>query len=203
MTKGTLSIVVLGAFAALSLAPRPARAEFVYVRPAPNPFARPHFYMGAEVVGVAVVGETGPRSFLDHGGGFNLFVGGRINRVFALELGWQPTFHNNQTDIFGERVSTVGLDALTVDGKFYPLYGPIQPYLTVGAGLYLLGDNFSVLAEGPGYQIGAGIDFWITRHVSLGLKAQYRGVALVDYDVFRDNTYLSLITGSGNLTVRF
>src|SRR5438105_4552953 len=156
-----------------------------------NPYARRHFYLGAEGVGMAVLHETGPRGFLESGGGFNLFIGGRVHRSLAIEFGWQPTFHNNETNIFGRRVGTIGLEALTLDLKVFPIHGPIQPYFTAGAGGYLLGDNLSVFAAGPGYQIGGGIDFWMAPWASFGLKGQYRGVGLVDYDIYRDNTYLS------------
>ena len=182
--------------------PRYYRPRPIYVlRPPEDPWTRRHFYMGVEGVGVAVLDQSGPRSFLQGGGGFNLFIGGRLSRFVAMELGWQPTFHNNETNIFGQPIGTVGLDAITLDFKFFLLPGRVQPYLSVGAGLYLLGDNFSVFAEGPGYQLGAGVDFWLNRFVTLGLKAQYRGVALFDYDVEQDNTYLSLFQGSLNLTV--
>jgi hypothetical protein len=200
--KRSMLIAIAGLVGA-ALAAAPAHADQVYViERAPDPYARRHFYLGVEAVGVAVLNQTGPRGFLEGGGGFDFFVGGRLSRFVALEAGWQPTFHNNETDIFGRRIGTIGLDALTLDLKIFPIHGPIQPYFVIGAGGYLLGDNFSAFAEGPGYQIGGGIDFWITRWASLGLKAQYRGVELFDYDVNNDNTYLSLFTGSINFTGR-
>ena len=198
--RKAVSILVGIALCAVAFA---AQAEPVSIRREENPYARRHFYMGVEGVGVAVLNETGPRAFLNAGGGFNLFIGGRVHRSVALELGWQPTFHNNEVDFSGHRIDTIGLEAITMDLKFFPLQGPIQPYFTVGGGGYLLGDSFSVFAGGPGYQIGGGIDFWVTPWASVGLKAQYRGVAMLDYDVNRDNTYLSLFTGSFNFTGRF
>src|SRR5258708_13014783 len=79
---------------------RPARAEWVWVQRT-NPYARPHFYLGAEGQGVVVLGATGPRSFLDHGGGFDLFLGGRLNRWAALEFGWQATVPHPQYHLWG------------------------------------------------------------------------------------------------------
>jgi hypothetical protein len=195
-------ILAVIAFAGLAGAARPAHAEWVWVNRV-NPYARPHFYLGAEGQGLVVLGATGPRSFLDHGGGFDLFVGGRLNRWAALEFGWQATFHNPEYDVWGNRVDRVGLQALTLDGKFYPVHGPVQPYVSGGGGLYLMGDSFSVFAEGPGFQIGGGIDFWLTRNMSLGLRAQYRGVDMIDYDGANNDTYLSLLSFGVDFTGRF
>jgi Outer membrane protein beta-barrel domain len=198
--KRTVFALVIAAFC---LAAAPAHAEWVWVNRPYNPYARRHFYLGAQPAGVVVLHETGPRAFLDHGGGVRLFLGGRLSRIFALEFAWEPTFHNNEVDIFGRPIGTIGLEALTVDAKFYPLHRRVQPYISVGAGAYLLGDNLSVFAAGPGYQVGGGVDFWLSPHFSLGLKTQYRGVGLVDYDVYRDNTYLSLLTFGVDFTGRF
>lgn len=199
MKKIVLALVALAAVVGTA---RPAHADWVWVSRY-NPYARPHFYMGAEGQGLVVLGETGPRSFLDHGGGFDLFLGGRINRWAALEFGWQATFHNPEQDVFGQPVGHVGLQALTLDAKFYPVHGPVQPYFSAGGGLYLMGDDFSVFAEGPGFQVGGGIDFWLSRWASLGLRAQYRGVDMVDYDVYREDTYLSLLSFGVDVTARF
>jgi hypothetical protein len=171
--------------------------------PQPDPYARSHFYLGVAGVGVAVLDQTGPRAFLQAGGGFELTVGARLGRLLALEANWQPTFHNNQVDIFGNTVNTVGLNALTGDLKLFLLHGSIQPYFTVGAGFYSMGNAFSNIADGVGWEIGGGVDFWLGRFFTLGLKAQYRGVALFDYDLFNDNTYLSLFTGSANVGFHF
>jgi hypothetical protein len=203
--KSTIALLSLAFAVILPASAARAQPTYYYVVPAPlpNPYTRPHFYLGVEAVAVVVLNQTGPRGFLADGGGFNIFLGGRLSRHVALELGWQPTFHSNQVDIFGRPISFIGLEALTLDIKILFLRGPVQPYFTIGGGAYLLGDNFSVFAEGGGYQIGGGIDFWLGHHVSLGLKAQYRGVGLVDYDPQNDNTYLSLFTGALNLTIRF
>ncbi len=198
------AIVALFAFVSLAGAARPARADWVYVSDRYyNPYARPHFYMGVEGQGIVVLGATGSNAFLDHGGGFDLYVGGRLNRWLALEAGWQATFHNPEVDDLGRQVDRVGLQALTLDAKFYPVHGPVQPYFSGGAGLYLLGDSFSVFSEGAGFQVGGGVDFWLTRHLSLGLRAQYRGVDMVDYNSQGNDTYLSLLSFGADITGRF
>jgi hypothetical protein len=168
-----------------------------------DPFARPGFYLGGSGVGVLVLGEIGPRSFLTDGAGFSIFAGFRTGRVFALELAWQPTFHNDRYDIYGRPVSAIGLDAFTLDGKIYLAYRRVQPYFMFGGGAYVLGDYFSAFAAGPGYQLGGGIDFWPSSWFTIGLKVQYRGVALLDYDPSQDNTYISMVTGAIDLTGHF
>jgi len=173
------------------------------MRPRNDAYSRPHVYVGAAGVGVAVLDQTGPNAFLDHGGGFELFVGVRFGRLVGLEVNWQPTFHNNQFNAFGEVVNTLGLQAITADLKLFLAPGFVQPYVTIGGGAYILGDRFSAIAEGPGWEVGGGVDFWIGPYFSLGLKAQYRGVALISYDLNSDNTYVSLFTGSLNAQVHF
>ena len=200
-------IVMLSLLAAVVGSSGVAHAEYRrYYYPAypfANPYTRTHFYLGASGVGAIVLDQTGPNAFLHHGGGFSLFLGVRFARFFALEAAWQPTFHNNEYDIFGRPVGTIGLEAITGDFKFYPARGPVQPYFSIGVGGYLLGDNFSVFAEGPGYQIGGGVDFWVSPWFSIGLKVQYRGIELIDYDPRNDNTYLSLLTFGVDLTGHF
>jgi hypothetical protein len=182
---------------------RPARADWVWVQRHENPYARTHFYLGIAGQGVAVVDQTGPRAFLSSGGGFDLFLGLRANRWVAIEAGWQPTFHNVEVDDFGRPVGRIGLQALTLDVKIFPVHGRVQPYFSVGGGAYLMGDNFDVFAEGPGFQIGGGIDFWLSRWGSLGLRVQYRGVDMIDYDPANDDTFLSMIVAGVDFTARF
>jgi hypothetical protein len=195
-------LVVLIAFAALAGGARPARAEWVWVHRS-NPYARTHFYLGIAGQGVAVLDQTGPRAFLAPGGGFDLFLGVRANRWVGVEFGWQPTFHNVEQDELGRPIGHIGLQALTVDVKFYPVHGPVQPYFSAGGGAYLLGDNFSVFAAGPGFQLGGGIDFWLSHWASLGLRVQYRGVDMIDYDPANDDTFISMLVGGIDFTGRF
>jgi hypothetical protein len=190
------------AFCGIAGVARPAHAEWVWVQRS-NPYARSHFYLGVAGQGVAVLDETGPRSFLSSGGGFDLFLGVRANRWAAFEFGWQPTFHNVEEDALGRPVGRIGLQALTLDVKIFPVHGPVQPYFSFGGGGYLMGDNFDVFAAGPGFQIGGGIDFWLSRWASLGLRVQYRGVDMIDYDPQNDNTFISMLVAGLDFTGRF
>jgi hypothetical protein len=197
--KWLISVIALACVVGGS---RSARADWVWVQ-RENPYARTHFYLGVAGQGVAVLGETGPRSFLSSGGGFDLFLGLRANRWVALEAGWQPTFHNAEVDELGRTVGHIGLQALTLDVKIYPVHGRVQPYFSVGGGAYLMGDNFDLFAEGPGFQIGGGVDFWLSRWGSLGLRVQYRGVDMIDYDPQNDDTFISMISAGVDFTARF
>ena len=204
-----LSLVAANCLAASSAAiAQPVQATLpaepvLVVHSVPEPYARSHLYMGAGGAAVVTLGQSGPRSFLQSGGGFNVFFGGRANRWISLELDWQPTFHSNNQDIFATPVSTLNLHALTADIQLHLLRGSIQPYLTAGGGVDVLAESGRVLAQGPGFQVGAGVDFWLNRFISLGLKAQYRGAKLYGYNRFDDDTYLSLLNIQAVLAAHF
>ena len=192
-------------FLLVTLLSATALAEHPSVRyRAVNPYARKHFYMGVEGLASLRVHETG-RAFVAHGGGFNLFIGGRIHRNLALEFGWAPTFQGQPGPILGHPFyDGVALSALTADLKVFFARHFVQPYFTVGPGVYFLHDwAFNYYAGGGGWQIGGGIDFWVLPVLSLGIKAQYRGATLLDYNQTHENTYLSFVTLGANLTGHF
>ncbi len=166
-------------------------------------YGRRDFYMGAEGVASVFLNQTGPHSFIGDGGGLNLFLGGRVARHVAIEFGWQPTFHG-APGVGQPFTQDLGLSALTFDVKLFPIVSWVQPYFAVGPGAYLLTDySLRPLAAGAGYQIGGGIDFWVLPVLSLGLKAQYRGATLIDYDTQNDSSYVSMLTFAANITGRF
>jgi hypothetical protein len=189
----------------------PARADWVWRYRNFDPYIRRHFYLGGAGVGAFVVNETGNHAFVGNGGGFDLFAGIRIFHHFALEFGWQPTFHTvppaDATYLFGDPNHIVGVEAFTLDGKIYLASNKVQPYLMFGAGAYVMGDRFSILATGGGFQLGFGFDFWFNPWFSLGLKAQYRGIYLGGIDQYGTNqgvdTFISMITAALDLTAHF
>ncbi|HEX2573823.1 MAG TPA: hypothetical protein VH877_30015 [Polyangia bacterium] len=187
--------------AALTLLGTTAHAEWPYDY-ARSAYGRSHFYLGGGPSVVLVLRQSGPRPLLSDGAGFRFTLGGRLGRHFGMEFTWSPSFHHHDPDYFGRLFGLMRLTTLSVDGKFYPLRGPIQPFVLFGGGAYLLGDRFSLIAGGPGYQLGGGIDFWLSRHVSLGVTAQYRG-ALVFESLYSGVSYLGLFTGSLDVTGRF
>jgi hypothetical protein len=192
----------VAALLALSSSVRADKIIIIYEEPT---YSRRHFYLGAEGLGSVVVNETGPHSFFSSGGGINLFLGGRIHRHLALEFGWSPTFHGQPGSGFGETTTDgLALSAITADLKILPLRGWVQPYVAFGPAGYVLHDwAFHYLGGGGGFQVGGGVDFYVYRHLSFGLKSQYRGAELVDYDPAHDRTFLSMLTFAGNITGHF
>ncbi len=170
-----------------------------------NPYARDHFYLGAEAVFIGVAHETAQREFLRSAGGFDISVGGRVHRRLAIELNWMSTFHEDRTTLFRGSAEALMLNAVTLDFKIFVWYrGRVQPYVAVGGGAYFLGKGYTNLDTlGPGFEAGGGIDFWLWRHLSLGVKAQYRGIGMLDYKVFHEESYISAVTLGGDLTARF
>jgi hypothetical protein len=187
--------------AVLTLLGTTADAQWPYEY-ARNTYGRSHFYLGGGPAVVLVLRQSGPRPLISSGGGFRFTLGGRLGRHFGLELTWAPSFHYHDPDYFGRIFGLMRLTTLSIDGKFYPVRGPIQPFVIFGGGAYLLGDRFSLIAGGPGYQLGGGIDFWLGRHISVGVTAQYRGALVFDH-FFSAGTYLGLFTGSFDVTGRF
>jgi hypothetical protein len=57
--------------------------------------------------------------------------------------------------------------------------------------------------SGPGFEAGGGIDFWLARHMTLGLNAQYRGIGLYNVGPLDDDNYISAVTLGGDVTARF
>jgi opacity protein-like surface antigen len=202
MRRGRPRCCALAIAAVVTLLGTTAYAEWPYDDIRRSAYGRAHFYLGGGPAVVLVLNQTGPRRLISSGGGFHLTLGGRLGRHFGLEFNWSPSFHYHDPDYFGRIFGLLRLTTLSFDGKFYPVSGPIQPFLIFGGGAYMLGDRFSLIAGGPGYQLGGGIDFWLTRHISVGVTVQYRGALLFD-DFFARGIYLSLFTGSLELTGRF
>jgi hypothetical protein len=181
-----------------------ATAQTVYVIRESNPYARRHVYLGAEAVGSVLVHQTGPEIF-SHGGGINVFLGGRVDKRVAIEAGWSPVFHQSPPDTTVTFTNQhLALQAATLDFKIYPVLGRLQPYVTFGPGAYFLTEwTMRYFGGGVGFQAGGGFDVWLGRHGALGFKAQYRGAGIFDYDPRGTTSYFSMITFSGGFTGHF
>ena len=86
----------------------------------------------------------------------------------------------------------------------------VQPYLQVGVGAYILGrDSWDYdTLTGVGFQLGGGVDIYLSPHVSIGGKLLYLGAHLDNSDVAwpsfpTESTWLSTLAYGGDLKFHF
>jgi opacity protein-like surface antigen len=173
-----------------------------------EPYSRRHVYLGAEAVFIGLAHETGDIDVLPGvGGGFNITLGGRVHRRLALELNWLSTFqsHDERAAVFPGEDRPLTLNGITLDMRVYIRdRGRVQPYVTVGGGGYMLGPGYGRPdGSGPGFEAGGGVDIWMTRMLTLGFNAQYRGIGLYNVGPFDQDTYVSAVTLGADLRARF
>lgn len=159
-------------------------------RPVERPY-RPRLHFGIGVHGASILDDSnsGSDSNFDTGGGFSLDFGWRLGSSFSLDLGLSTSFHDSLSGL-----ETANLTSITVDGRFFlgDWNQRLQPYLQAGLGAYVLSyDNSDNTYSGPGFQLGGGIDFYLSRGVSIGAKLLYRGAFLQRdyYDYYGDSYY--------------
>ena len=87
-----------------------------------------------------------------------------------------------------------------------PTNSPMEPYLQVGGGLLMSGgiylddrvlDRPDSFAFGAVINAGCGLDLWVTRHISMGARVLYRGMALGEpVDSLKDeHTFRNFVHG--------
>lgn len=165
-------------------------------------------YVGAGLVGLRILGESGGDDLLDDGAGLTLFTGLRMSQRLALELGWVATFHNPESlrTNFGSETDYLVLNGFTGDARIYLGDGDsmIEPFLQGGVGLYLLDSTaFGAQSLGTGFQAGGGFDLRIGPQLDVGVRALYRGVAMGPPRSGDEDTFVSAAGVEGNLTLRF
>jgi hypothetical protein len=115
-------------------------------------------YLGAEAVGSVIVSQTGPDIF-SHGAGVNVYVGFRLHKRLAVEVAWSPIFHQRSTDVVSFTDQHLAMQSATLDFKFFPLVGRVQPFVTFGPGAYFLAQwTMQYYGGGVGFQAGGGRD---------------------------------------------
>ncbi|MBK8482173.1 MAG: hypothetical protein IPL40_13560 [Proteobacteria bacterium] len=229
----TASVIVLAvAMVALSSAGSPAAAQYAqYYGPGPAPTYQPqrprrlafrhrvHAYLGGQLSGVAVLAQTTDYTdgYLGSGGGAGLFGGVRLGPFFSVEGNWNTSFHDHRS-VQGDTLF-IDLDALymmtfSVDGKLHlPTYGPIEPYAQAGVGFGYLGATYgsntqgnSVFASGPIFNLGAGLDGWLSPWLTLGGRVLYRGLAFGDVNTRTGSGHSNYVSGLSfdvNLALHF
>lgn len=213
----TISLAA-GLFVAPSLSDSSnAEAQYRYRRARPGAtvvvFPR-GLYVGAGVLGTAILDQRGGPEVLEGGAGVSLYGGIRIGRVLALELGFLGSFHNPATvDVgFGPETDYLVLTGATADAKIYLMSGSYaqgvqpagEPFIQGGLGVYTLGsESLGTDSIGTGFQLGGGYEFHIGENLDLGVRGLYRGIAMGPPDSSFDDTFISALTVEGNLTIRF
>jgi opacity protein-like surface antigen len=204
---------VLGALVLVASAPAEAQYGYGYGPPPARPqFGfrhRFHPYAGAQLTGIGIIGQgtdyqTG--GYLGTGGGGGgLFAGLRMGAFFALELNWNITYHQAAEDFTSW--SAFQLQTVELNGKVHiPTYGPVEPYVQAGIGFAFLGASWEdeigtvctrsgcyyatergdyIFASGPAFNVGGGLDWWLSPFLTFGARILYKGMR------FGDPTYKS------------
>lgn len=190
-------------YAVPAYAPRP--------RAAIEPFYMPEVYFGFGLNGTSVLGADNSRmtAGLDSGAGFELATGWRASDDLSIDLSMNFSFHDALAEQAGPgaMLGHVGLDFRYFLGDWTRA---LQPYLQFGLGGYFLGRgnwDFDTLG-GLGLQLGAGVDFYLSRSVSLGAKVLYRGAYLDNssstWSGFpTESMWLSAVTYGGDIKFHF
>ena len=148
---------------------------------------RIHGYAGGQVMampilfqGVEGIGALGP------GGGGGLFGGVRLGPMVALEVNWTMTVHDESYSegpyTLVTEIGAIHVQTVTADFKLHiPSRGPIEPYFQIGGGYAMMGFMeyeypSAFFATGPTFEIGGGLDFWLSPFVSVGGHLLYRGM---------------------------
>ncbi|MFW5925472.1 MAG: outer membrane beta-barrel protein [Myxococcota bacterium] len=165
------------------------------------------FYLGLTGHGTSVVAQSGGPEPLQGGGGFKLLAGLHLHPRVALELSWFESWHNpaRVDTTFGTDVDYLVIDAFSLGLKINLL--PIDvfvPYVTVGAGGYVLGSTyFGVDSTGGGFHLGAGVDWWVADFLTLNVGVTYRGTSMGPPNRDFEDTYFSLLSFEGGLGLHF
>jgi hypothetical protein len=182
----------------------------VYVQPSAAVVVYPvGLYFGGGLLGNLILSQEGGSEILDNGGGLSLFGGWRFGQRLALELGYMGSFHNpaEVNTYWGRDVDYLVMSGFTGDARIYLGDDPDAPsewYLQGGLGLYAIDSTyFGTQAIGTGFQLGGGIDFHVAPQVDLGLRALYRGVSMGPPEGGADDTFISGVTGEGNVSFHF
>jgi hypothetical protein len=195
---------------------RHPRRRYYYVYDSPPPWVAPPRFIGGFIgftgFGTLRLAQDGGVEYLRHGGGIGIFGGVDIGRIVTLHFGYDASFHNPDTSCDGNgnyvwcTSSFLVLETVHADLKLrIPTRTRVMPFFQVGGLVAWIGrQDYPTDAVGGGFEVGGGIDFWLARHVTLGIHALYRGIRMGDYYTYTgSDTFLSLLNVGGDLTFHF
>lgn len=140
---------------------------------------RPFLYLGGGPLADFISqGDSSESQIIRTGGGFDLFLGFRLNPMFALEIGGLLSVHGTDHDLAD--YDTAVLNGFTIDGKFFlfPSSTRLEPFLQFGGGGYVVQEERYQGRElsGGGLHAGGGVDLHLTRALGFGVRALYKGI---------------------------
>jgi len=176
---------------------------------------RASVYLGLGALGdFNVETENDLTRIIRSGGGFDLFLGFRVNRYFALEVGYVATIHSTDDELV--QAASHGayergvLHGGTLDAKVFlvPTSRRIEPYVQVGGGVYtFVREGFSESElGGGGFHLGGGVDIRFNRAVAVGLRALYKGLYMDNSTPWfpaTEGAFFNQLTLGANLQLHF
>lgn len=111
----------------------------------------------------------------DDSWGYEAKGGYRFNEYFAIEVNWQHMIAFEDGDVGDTDVWMIGANA-----KVFPFHGIIQPYALAGLGWASVQDDRAtdkdpdgIDSTGMGFQLGGGLDVYVTRNWAFYAQASY------------------------------
>jgi hypothetical protein len=200
--------------AAYPYAPPPAYAPPTYRRPRLRHWLqtidRSDVYIGGALIGAFMTDQSGNvtgngRRIIGDGIGGQVILGFRLAPVLALELGYASTAHDRPESTIG--LSRVALHQATADLKIiFPGHSPVRPFIQGGGGYYGLSSAEQRWLGGGGFQAGGGVDLWLDRWWSIGVRVLYHGLKLgrLSSDALvLDKPFLGWVSADLNLQIHF
>lgn len=104
----------------------------------------------------------------------SLSLGYGFNDRFTLWLTGVGVEHPQNT--VNRSVTDFGGLELNLQYKFMPK-NRLQPYAKIGVGVYATGEkNSSLIVQGAGFNLGAGLDFFFSKHFGIGAEVMFKQI---------------------------
>lgn len=141
-----------------------------------------NFSVGLGPVGNIYVVDSNPQ--LDPGIGGTIYFDYRWSPQFSTQFGLLLTSQDGAGITAGDN-NILLLGIPTFDLKFFLLSSESRwdPYGLIGMGFYLITEGSvsnGTMAAGIGADLGLGLDYYLTEHLSLGLQTVYRSIGLIE-----------------------
>lgn len=143
-------------------------------------FAFENFTLDSDDLGMSAILGPGVDPDYDDSQGAHLQIGARVHRALGLELLYEFLEGFDSTN--GAPGTEIDSHLVTLNAKFYPLGGRLQPYLLGGLGVRVI--NSEVLDKsvkkpfetdaGFTARLGGGFVYSVTRHFVVELEGSYQ-----------------------------